>query len=103
MKKKIISMITAIAMIIGIVQTSAGAVAYNTNLFTDGDFNGTPNFKYNYLNIGNLVILSGFEQAPGTDLANKKQIEQYSEDKDRQNLNSGKRSGKYDRAYRNNL
>lgn len=80
MKKKIISMITAIAMIIGIVQTSAGAVAYNTNLFTDGDFNGTPNFKYNYLNIGNLVILSGFEQAPGTDLANKKQVEQYSED-----------------------
>lgn len=50
------------------------------NLFTDGEFSGEPNFRYNLLNIGNLVIHSAFEAAPGVDLANKKQVAQYTDD-----------------------
>ena len=64
MKKRIISMIVAVIMVLGMLPVTAGAAVYNTNLFTDGEFNGTPDFKYNYLNIGNLVIYQAFEAAP---------------------------------------
>ena len=80
MKKRIISMIVAVIMVLGMLPVTAGAAVYNTNLFTDGEFNGTPDFKYNYLNIGNLVIYQAFEAAPGTNPAKYKQVTQYTED-----------------------
>ena len=80
MKMRFVGVLTSIAISFGILPASAETIEYNKNLFTDGELNGTPDFKYSYLNIGNLVIHSGFEASPGEDLANKKQVTQYTED-----------------------
>lgn len=49
------------------------------NLFTDGEFSGEPSFRYNYIHMGNIVIPSGYEQAPGENVSIFKQVTQYTE------------------------
>lgn len=77
--KKTVSIITAIMVTINIMPLSAGAAEYNKNFFTDGELNTTPDFKYGYINIGNLIIHENFEPSPGQDLVNKRQVTQYTE------------------------